>query len=391
MFFGIIYIVNTPKSKIKALILPFYQFLNKTQNITPELNLQLSPSTITKLNIIREDAFESGVFTTGKNKYFDAKIGFDTASYNVLLRLKGDYLDHLSEDKWSFRVKSESPILNMTTFSLQHPNTRNFIYEWIFHKTIKKHGICGLNYDFVSLTTNNINKGVYAVEEHFNQHLLAKNKLTPSPILKFDETEHWNKYKLAKEKNPTIKEYHVKGSFIKAKINAFHQKKNKIWTDSLYNKSISLLSKFRNQELSTSDVFNIEKLAIFYALTDFSGSQHAVSWRNFRFYYNSTIDKLEPIPFDGNSGSKISDINILNKNELNTLVFNDTSFIHLYKQKLAEFSTPYYLENLLKDLTPEMTLKMSIINSEFPFFKFDKAVFIHNQTVIKEYLESTPL
>jgi len=45
----------------------------------------------------------------------------------------------------------------------------------------------------------------------------------------------------------------------------------------------SLLENFRSGKLSTSKVFDVEKLATFIAVTDLFSANHANSWNNKRF------------------------------------------------------------------------------------------------------------
>jgi len=42
----------------------------------------------------------------------------------------------------------------MKQFSIHHPNTRNYVYEWIFHQALKREGVLSLRYDFIEVTLN---------------------------------------------------------------------------------------------------------------------------------------------------------------------------------------------------------------------------------------------
>ena len=64
----------------------------------------------------------------------------------------------------------------MKIFSIQHPRTRNYIYEWIFHQALKREGILSLRYKFINVTLNGQDLGVYALEEHFDKRLIEYNK-----------------------------------------------------------------------------------------------------------------------------------------------------------------------------------------------------------------------
>ena len=59
---------------------------------------------------------------------------FAGRSIPVKMRLKGDWVDHLRGDKWSYRVhvEGEDAFLGMRHFSIQNPATRNYLYEWAY-------------------------------------------------------------------------------------------------------------------------------------------------------------------------------------------------------------------------------------------------------------------
>ena len=47
-----------------------------------------------------------------------------------------------------------------------------------------------------------------------------------------------------------------------------------------------LIDSFINNELTASEVFDIDSLARFVALSEIMGAGHALKWHNLRFYYN---------------------------------------------------------------------------------------------------------
>ncbi|MEZ4847156.1 MAG: hypothetical protein R3B93_00695 [Bacteroidia bacterium] len=60
-----------------------------------------------------------------------------------------------------------------------------------------------------------------------------------------------------------------------------------------------LLDQFKFGTKTVSEVFDIDRLAKFYALVDLTRAYHSLIWHNMRFYYNPVTSKLEPIGFDG--------------------------------------------------------------------------------------------
>ena len=96
----------------------------------------------------------------------------------VKIRLKGDGIDHLRGEKWSFRVRArgEGTLLGMKQFSLHHPRVRNWAYEWLGHRAMRREGVVSLRYKFVDLSLNGKSLGIYALEEHFEKRLIGETR-----------------------------------------------------------------------------------------------------------------------------------------------------------------------------------------------------------------------
>ena len=70
-------------------------------------------------------------------------------------------------------------------------------------------------------------------------------------------------------------------------------KKNKI-LESNFNVGNQLLNNFHNGEYKTSDVFDVDLLAKYFAIVELTNSHHSLEWHNMRFYYDFK-SKLIPI------------------------------------------------------------------------------------------------
>ena len=53
--------------------------------------------------------------------------------------------------------------------------------------------------------------------------------------------------------------------------------------------------------LTTSEVFDLNLLAKYFAIVDLVNAKHAAAWHNIRFYYDPFQSKLVPIGFDGDT------------------------------------------------------------------------------------------
>ena len=370
-----------------------------------------------KLAYKREIAFIEKKLVTGEDDYVPAKIKYKDKYLKVKLRLKGDNLDHLEGDKWSFRIEvnGDNTIFGMKLFSIQHPRTRNYIYEWIFHQALKSEEVLSLRYKFINVTLNGRNLGVYALEEHFEKRLIEFNKHREGPIVRFNENLYWDE-KLQQEstfnsdspvKTSTSVNRNGAGEYLSSDIRAFQSKK---WlsdsTKNLHHKAIHLLESFRHGDLKTSEVFDVHKLAIFLAITDLMGAHHDAHWQGMRFYYNPITSRLEPIGFDGDSGTPIESIcATLDMREIQIgsaaklaskssipyfnffeMIFNDTIFYKEYIKSLEHVSEPAYLDKLLFEVNNELEKNLNIIYSDFPNFHFSNDVFYRNQKYIKTVL-----
>ena len=126
--------------------------------------------------------------------YVPAVLKFNGENIRIKVRLKGDNLDHLRTDKWSFRiiVKKENHVFGMRRFSLQNPSTRFFHGQPLFFDLCRELGILAPRFVFVNVNINGDAKGIMALEEHMSKELLTYNGRRESVILRFDETDKWD-------------------------------------------------------------------------------------------------------------------------------------------------------------------------------------------------------
>ena len=332
------------------------------------------------------------------DEYVPAKVSYAGKKVKVNIRLKGDLLDHLEGKKWSYRIKTkgDNTIFGMKQFSIHHPKTRNYIYEWAFHKSLKKEGLVALRYKFIKVILNGEDLGIYAVEEHFEKRLIENNNKKAGPIIRFNEDLYWES--ILSSNRDGVTPLHDYNGVFSSNIDAF--KSNQIMNDSLefknFTKAISLLESFRSGEKSTSEVFDIDLLSTYYAMIDLYGANHGLSWTGLRYYFNPISSYLEPIGFDAVAGFPINNIvanieNSINSNatgikDYMSLIFDDQEFNKLYIKKLTKFSSKSYLDSLFSELENELNDNLTILYSEWPFIKLDKNMLYDNQKVIRQFL-----
>lgn len=368
------------------------------------LQITLNEKYYNKLKKKRNKAIKNGVLETDKTDYVPATITFNGEEYKAQIRLKGDWTDHLVGDKWSFRVKlkGNKTIFGMKKFSIHHPKTRGYIYEWLYHKAIKKEGLIGLRYEFVEGSIHirkknrkgfiNKNLGIYAIEETFDKRMIENNKRKESIILKFTEDYWWTEVKKSTKAGAEYGDSwgeHMNYN-LKYPIAVFSESnilKNKT-LKTYFKLSKSLLINAKKGNIPINDVFNVKKLALSNAILNLFGANHGNYIINLRFYYNPITSKLEPISFDGNSGWKSNKYTIFN-----LLEGKDESKNSVYYKELAialnRISNPKYLDSLIQENSVEIKRYEKILRTEFSKnsdLKIENLIHNQNITIRKELI-----
>ncbi len=337
----------------------------------------------------REEALHRKMLIVDQDDYVPATIRLSDEAVKVKMRLKGDFLDHLQGEKWSFRfvTKGDRTVMGMKQFSVHNPGARYFIWEWLFQRALKSENILNLRYKFVQVFVNGRDLGIYALEEHFEKRLVENSMRKNGPIVRFTEDIHWQR-----RFSHTYEDYEQ--FFIEvyqsSDIDAFQT--NRLLADSTLRSqlvaAVDRLGKWRDGKLSTGELFDCELLAMWYALSDLFGARHGLYWNNVRFYYNPISSRLEPIGFDAASGeTRVLSYTDRFPNDIYAdRIFEDTVFAHEYLRALERVSAPGYVDSLLNDQAVEMETCMEIIHSEFPGFSFDPSKLHKSQEYIRSFL-----
>ncbi|MDA9808765.1 CotH kinase family protein [Flavobacteriales bacterium] len=367
------------------------------------LDLIIDEKDLLKIYKNKEKAIQDGVLSEKLKKYFKAKCIYKNDTFSIKLKMKGDFGDHWSGAKTSFRVKMKgNKLLNgMSSFSIQDPKTRNYIYESVFQRFFNEDNFLHLNYFFLLVKINGENKGVYALEEFFNIELLSKCNKLKAPIIKISEDN------LYVDDNCThCKTFDELSNELYLKNNIECYSKKTILSDlnqrKLFKEARNLLNKFREGELPTSKVFDTKVLSKIYAISDLLGGPHALFWNNSRFYYNPKTKLLEMIPFDSNSGKSnpqnpYTSFDIFyhpNHNKLfNKQVFSDSIFVASYFSALQEVSQISFLEDYLHTNKDDLNKQIDILcidDYDFDYNYYDKI--LKRQIKLRKFIhEPNPL
>ena len=366
------------------------------------IQIALKEKHYNKLIKKRDIALSVGILETKDSDYVPATVTFNSQTFKAEIRLKGDWTDHLEGDKWSFRIKlkGDKTILGMRKFSIHHPRTRGNINEWLYHKATKAEDLIGLRYNFVEgaihikleNSPNYINKplGIYAVEETFDKRTIESNKRKESVILKLSEDFWWGEVKKSIEVGaPSGISWDKFRNYQKNLLDNFQIapfSEEKVLSDSIMRNyfmlSKNLLEDLRSGNTSIDKVFDVKKLAMQSAILNLFGATHSTYSINVRFYYNPITSKLEPITFDGNSGSKL--------NKYAHFLFLNEERDSVYLKELAyalhKVIQPKYIDELIKTNKASLISFNKELKKEFSGEMYNVDSYIYNQSVISKEL-----
>ncbi len=331
----------------------------------PQINIDIKFKHFQKLQHIREVAIEEKQLTQGLDDYVPAEIRTKNRNVKVKIRLKGDGIDHLLGDKWSFRihVKGKDHLFGMRRFSIQNPGTRSFEGEPLFLNSLRREGILAPRYFFVEVVVNGKNIGLMAVEEHFSKELLESQGRREGVILKFNE------FVYHEELNGTNGFFPILSHYKNVDIQPFKSKsisRSKKLTEQLKT-SRGLLRGFQSGKLSASQVFDPDLMGRFIALADLWGGWHTIQWHNVRLYFNPITHKLEPIGFDGTI--KESRNSFPSGYPFATDILSDENIFEIYKNSVVRITQENIDGKFLDWAKPFQEKQLRILHKDYPFLR----------------------
>ncbi len=319
-----------------------------------------------KIRFDRERALMNGINFSSENFWVPATLTHGDRVFDVKLRLKGAHPDHWNAaEKWSYHVtvRGDRTFKGMKRFSIQHPQTRGYLYEWLFQRALRDEGLISSRFDFLEVVINGENQGIFALEERVGKRLLENNGRREGPIVGFDKNI-WLHFPIQDRAHHGIYE----SAEISVPQSASIERNSP--AAEAYLKAISLLEAFRTMELPASSVFDIEQLAKLAALHAAFGA-YEFDWKDLKFYYNPFIARLVPI---GREMARFSQLPVpgwwLNddpwphQKPFYQRLFDDPEFLQAYLRYLDSFSRPDYLEALLARHGRDLAKRMAILSRE---------------------------
>ncbi len=372
--------------------------LAKITNNFDRLSLVLKQKDYEKIKEKRRKALKASILMSEDDDLVKGTISLNgEAAKKMEMRLKGDWTDHLtSGNKWSYRciMKNTLTVKGMRKFSIQHPMVRGFLWEWLFNKVIKEQGIMGLRYDYadVSLTVKggledeHIPMGIMAIEESFDKILIENNRKREGVLISFDESGLWGNW---------VRQIQFHGGFWgdqmeykNAQIKVFNE--GKVLSDPKlalqFKVAKGLLEGLHQGKYTISEVFDVDLLATYVALTNLFGGYHGLRWHNIRLYYNPITNKLEPVSFDSNSGTVIDRIHGYPDPAFET----DSVFEEKLLEKLHLVSSSEFIDRFMNRHGAELDRLSLNFALEFEE-SFDPSILVKNRDFIKKALNPSEL
>jgi len=360
-----------------------YSFVkNKFDSVFSELdqfNIDIKFINIQKLRYYREKALKQNEVTNDLQVKIPATLNFNGETYKVKISLTGQTIESVRHpDKWSLSVKVSDgkTILGMKEFALLVPLARGYLTDWIAHQILISRGVIGLRTDYVDVTINGKNIGLYGIEERFDKLLLENNHFKEGIIFKIVDNN--------------LKIYNLKKIKRNAELSEQLIKLNRFWDS------------FRSNDIRPNQLFDLEKFASTVVVTDLMNQKHAIFFTNMRLYFNPITSLVEPIPrewgmmqkenqkdfgalFIENSNSSIATEyhKILHDDVLFTNIFDNMDFYEFYLKEANIISKESYLDSIISYKQEEINLLLDKIYVQNPFYKFPLDILHNNQKLIR--------
>lgn len=316
-----------------------------------------------RLRYYREQVLSNGMITPEFEQEVPAKIRFNGHTYSVDISLTGMETFHVRHPyKWSLsvKVKRGETIMGMRRFAILFPQARGYLTDWIGIEMLKSQNLIGLRTDFVNVTINGQDNGLYYLEERFDKRLIEHNQFREGIIFKLEDTE--------------LKIYGL----------------NKIAESEEFSSQLiflkSLIQSFLAGEIEAEKIFDMKKMATLFVVSDLLCQKNPVFRTNLRMYFNPVTSLIEPI---GREWAYLRRENMLptnlsiekpnpevafsaslGKEPILQMIINSFAFEEEYIKQAVILSDPIYLDSLVAANELTMNELLGKIHKQNPFYVF---------------------
>ncbi len=326
------------------------QTINDSSTPLPSLILDVTYQDYNQILAQRLETLDSRVYFANEADFVTTSLTFNNETFPVKMRLRPGYTTHLaSDDKWNFElIIEQGSILGLHHIYLIDPADNNWLNEWGYQTHLKQAGLPYTTYDFIHLTLNGDELGIYALQEVPTSTQNTSTGADSNTVVYFDPTMLWeniayfdgNEFLASTEPVSNFDELGWQFLNVIASSTSSNQDTNRLGEE----QATALLTGYQQNHLPTTAVFDVEKYGLFLAISDLWGAAHATNLENLHFYFNPMTERLEPIGFNGQPNLGQSRIN------LPTATFNDPILQQAYIEALLTITTPTYLNQLQTQL-----------------------------------------
>jgi len=286
---------------------------NFSKDELPIIRVYMSDGAIAKLQDKRRSVFDKQqpIHISNKEDWVkgEAIVEFENRKEKskTRMRLKGDWPDHLAfPRKLSLRIKTRSGgyLFGMKALSVQHPSTRSFGMGPMVLAHMDRHDILSPRQRFVDMYVNDIPVGVMSMEEHFGKEMIEAHDRRDGPLLAISEDPMWAQWDVNYNRSPIEQARGINFfGYRDGTIKDYNESKFDYGSIATQNRlrGETLLRDFLEGREPARNVFDFDRLAKFFVLTNIWNGCHGLIWHNRRFYFNPISGLLEPVSFDNNA------------------------------------------------------------------------------------------
>ena len=341
-------------------------WLSPIEENIPVISIDLPFTEYERILQQRDAALQTGVVLSGERDYARADLRFEDQTIPVRIRLKQGETDHLgSDDKWNFEIRTgDIRVLDgLEQFFLIDPMDNNGLNEAAFLRALEREGLNVGRYEFVQLFLNGEDKGLYALQEGFDNNVLVRNGQLAGVIVGYNTDTYWESLsyvggdleRLDSDPITNTSKFDFRYFDVDPELDPLLADDEQIkWQ---FERAVSLLRGVQSGELRPSDVFDVSQYGRFLAMIDLWGATQATSLLNLRYFYNAELDRLQPVAMNGEP--LVNGVRL----QLSTTYF-DTDIQSAYAHSLAEAITPDYLAAMQKDLQENAALDQAALSIE---------------------------
>tara|TARA_Y100000310_G_scaffold214702_1_gene215631 strand:+ start:23107 stop:25929 length:2823 start_codon:yes stop_codon:yes gene_type:complete len=317
--------------------IPYIPRMNANVDI-PHYGLRIEPKDLRKLNENLPSSVSNEIFVgftwlqEEYTKTVPAIFVADGTEYKVKVRYRGLNPNHwtLPKRSWHVVFDKDNPFNGVRVIKLILPSDRDYFAEYLNNYRADKLGLFYPETQFVGLSVNGSNHGVYYQFDSWSNKFLEKNGVpADANLYATDDLYMLNTFHVLGNRNYSA---FADVSFWKKETN------DRIFSFDNYGELDFLLSAIRRDDFPTiaPSIIDLEGFYSWMNVLTLAGSVHQDDASNIRPYFNQSTGKFEFIPWDVEVGPWGPDI-VFGSNSIATSLFRDPARVLERNTRLWEY------------------------------------------------------